>query len=342
MINDVGFKFTSKCVLLTTYTTCWSNMDLSIIIINYNLTNEVNNCISSLLNISYDFDFEIILVDNHSEDKSIIKIADKFVQDDKFKFIFFRTEKNLGFGQACNLAVQRSSGRILFFLNPDTLIKENVFQDVLIEFNNLPSNNGVVGLNVNSNKLLDYSAGFFPNYLYEILNVFLIGRYFEALYVKYKSLICRDNKLNVDWVMGAALFINRELFEEIKGFDSDYFLYFEEMDLCKNVSLKGFPIIYLFNTKIEHLGSVSSKKNYYFFTKMFYKGKLLFTKKHQDKYAFNLFKKFFFFTFINQIVFWWLLKIKDKAKSSGKINAFRELLKNLETPEKITNLPYDR
>ncbi|MFZ0455689.1 MAG: glycosyltransferase family 2 protein [Ignavibacteriaceae bacterium] len=312
-------------------------MLLSVIIINYNLSNETKNCIDSLLNVINDSEFEIILVDNHSEDESIIKIADEFSASIKIKFSFIRTDKNIGFGNACNLAAKRSSGKWLFFLNPDTLIKENVFHNIFSEFDNNLLNRGIFGLNVNSSKLLDFSAGFFPNYLFEALNIFLLGRYFEALYIKFRSVISRSKKIKIGWVMGAALFISKKLFEEINGFDPDYFLYFEEMDLCKRVIDKGLPVTYLSDIKIEHLGSISSKKNYYFFTKMFYKGKLLFIKKHFTKSEVKIFKVLFFFTFLNQIIFWWFLKMNNKTKSGGKIAAFKELLKNLNTPGKITN-----
>lgn len=315
-------------------------MLLSIIIVNYNLSNETRNCIDSLINVINNFKFEIILVDNHSDDDSILGIADTFLMNEKIKFIFVRTEKNIGFGNACNMAVKRSSGKWLFFLNPDTLIKENVFDKILNEFNNNLINRGIFGLNVNSNRLMDFSAGPFPNYLFEILNIFLLGRYCEALYIKFKSEISGTKKIKVGWVMGAALIISKKLFDEIKGFDPDYFLYFEEMDLCKRIIDRGLPVTYLSNIRIEHLGSVSSRKNYYFFTKMFYKGKLLFIKKHSSNPAFFIYRILLFMTIINQIIFWRFFQFLNKEKSSGKIKAFREILKNLSSPEKISNISF--
>ena len=310
-------------------------MFLSIIIINYNLSDETKNCINSLLNLIIDFEFEIILVDNHSEDKSIENIAGEFLRNNKLKFKFFQSEKNIGFGNACNLAVKSSSGEWLLFLNPDTLIIENVFNKVLNEFRDNFIGKGILGLNVNSNKFMDYSAGPFPNFFFEFLNVFLLGRYCEALYVKFKSIISRSKRIKAGWVMGAALFISRKLFMEVNGFDPDYFLYFEEMDLCKRVTNKNLPVTYLADIKIEHLGSSSSKKNYYFFTKMFYKGKLLFIKKHSSPSMFNIYKVLFLLTIINQTIFWWLFKFSNKEKSMGKIRGFGEIIKNLSSPEKI-------
>jgi GT2 family glycosyltransferase len=312
-------------------------MDFSIIIINYNLSREVKECLNSLINVENDSDFEIILIDNHSEDDSIIKIAGEFTCKTKPGFTFISTEKNIGFGNACNLAVEKASGQILLFLNPDTLVKEKFLGKVK---NHFDSNRitGIVGINVSNKKLLDYSAGFFPNYFLEILNILLLGRYFEAFWIKLKVIFSGFKKLNVDWVMGAALFIRRDLFTQVKGFDPDYFLYFEEMDLCKRIIKKGLPVIYLPEIRIEHAGSVSSKKNYYFFTKMFYKGKLLFLEKHSGKSVFFIYKILFFLIILSQIALWWIVKLKNEEKSRGKIRAFKEILKSLNQPSEITNL----
>ncbi len=315
-------------------------MILSIIIINYNLSNEVRNCINSLISAAKGLDYEIILVDNRSKDESILKIAEELSHDPQIKFTFFRTEENIGFGNACNLAAGKAAGEWLFFLNPDTEINENIFPGVIKELEDNYFGRGIIGLNVNGNKYMDYSAGLFPNFLFEILNVILLGRYFEAFYIKLKKLFSGNKKLKVHWVMGAALFIRRKLFSEINGFDPDYFLYFEEMDLCKRVRDKGLPVTYLSSVRIDHLGSVSSKKNYYFFTKMFYKGKLLFLKKHSASSAFYFYKFLSFLTILSQIVFWQIMKFSNKEKSASKISAFAEVMKNLNNPEIINNLPY--
>ncbi len=317
-------------------------MVISIIIINYNLSNEVRNCINSLISAARGIDYEIILVDNRSEDESILKIAEELSRDPQIKFTFLRTEKNIGFGNACNLAAGRAAGEWLFFLNPDTVIKSNIFPDIIKEFEDTYSDRGIFGLHVNGGKYTDYSAGLFPNYLFEIFNIILLGRIFEAFFINLKKILSANKKLKVQWVMGAALFIRKDLFDEIKGFDPDYFLYFEEMDLCKRVSDKGLPVTYLSYIGIDHLGSASSKKNYYFFTKMFYKGKLLFLKKHTGSVSFSFYKLLSFLTILSQMIFWRIMKFNDKEKSEGKINAFAEVIRNLGTPEVINNLPYKK
>ncbi len=312
-------------------------MDFSIIIINFNLSNEVKNCIDSLLKVFKNPNYEIILIDNNSEDRSIDKIADNFKETLAERFTFLISEKNIGFGNACNLATQKSVGNVLFFLNPDTVINEDFLEKIKNELEDPKYPIGIIGLNVSKSRLFDYSAGYFPNLFIEVLNIVSIGRFVEAFYVRMKTQFVNRKRVKVDWVMGAAFFIKRELFNSVNGFDHDYFLYFEEMDLCKRIKNKGFSIIYFPRININHIGSLSTKKNYYFFTKMFYKGKILFLKKHSSKLFFNIYTFLLRLHFINQIFLWWVLKILVKGKSLGKIKAFRELLNTVKNPEIISN-----
>lgn len=314
-------------------------MYYSIIIINYNLSNEVDTCIDSIIESIENSKFEIILVDNYSEDESVFPIVQNLESKMGQNFKFIRTDRNIGFGNACNLAVRSAVGNVLFFLNPDTLINKDIIKLINDEVcnNSWDYNKSVLGLNVDQRKLVDFSAGFFPNFLFEILNVISIGRFIEAVYVKVLSFLSTNKFLKVNWVMGASLIIGKRLFLEINGFDPDYFLYFEEMDLCKRVIQRGYSIYYLSNINIEHIGSVGSKKNYYFFTKMFYKGKLLFLKKHLSRAAYCIYKILMRMHIINQIILWWSIRFLNSEKSNGKIKAFKELLSNLNHPEVISN-----
>ena len=316
-------------------------MVFSIIIVNYNLSDEVQDCINSLVKITKDVEFEIILIDNHSEDESILKIAEEFSNNTSLSFKFIRAEKNIGFGNACNLATKHSKGELLFFLNPDTIIEENILMKVneRLEKYSLNRNQSVLGLNVSNQKLFDFSAGIFPNYFIEFLNIFFLGRFAEAVYIKMKSIFSGNKILRLHWVMGSALIIGREEFLKIGGFDPNFFLYFEEMDLCKRAINNGLSVMYFADIRVDHIGSVSAKKNYYFFTKMFYKGKLLFLKKHYSNLQFYIFGRLFFFQVINQIIFLYLLKLKKSEKSYDKIRAFREILNHINNPEKISNTP---
>ncbi len=197
-------------------------MDFSVIIINYNLNEEVRRCINSLTSLINNADFEIILIDNHSEDHSIIKIAEELKQKLGNRLNLMRTDRNIGFGNACNLAAKHAKGDILFFLNPDTLITENVFSPVLREFNEL-KDIGIIGLKVSNQKYVDYSAGYFPNLFFEFLNILSLGRYCEAFYIKLYSLFSYEKKLNVHWVMGAAFLSGRNYLKKFPDLTPNIF-----------------------------------------------------------------------------------------------------------------------
>ncbi len=307
----------------------------TIIIVNYNLTDEIENCVRSILLYLNKSDYELIILDNNSIDRSILKIVDKMKIMMGERFSFFQLDSNYGFGWACNYGSHKAKGEILFFLNPDTILTRDVLQDVYEVYSSKKDDVGVVGLRSSQNNIIDYSAGYFPNMAVEALNIVSIGRYCEAIFVGCIQRVY--NRLNVHWIMGAAIFVKRELFISIGGFDEAFFLYFEEMDLCKRIYDLKRTNIYLPNISVNHIGSVSSKKNYYIFTKMFYKGKLLFINKHFHGVHKSILKNMVILHIYFQIFIWKYLNIKNIEKSNSKICAFRELLINIHTPSKISN-----
>ena len=106
----------------------------------------------------------------------------------------------------------------------------------------------------------DFSAGFYPNIFFELFNLFGIGVFFEGFIVYLLTRIKKNKVLQVDWILGASIFIKAELFNKIDGFDKEYFMFYEEVDLCKRVSNNGFKIVYYPKYSIHHIGSVSGKK----------------------------------------------------------------------------------
>lgn len=310
---------------------------ISIIIINYNLADEVRNCVYSLLRFCNPKHFELILLENGSTENSLHSLVEELKSNDQLNLKFIHSENNLGFGQACNKATEQAETEILFFLNPDTLIENDLLAQINLQVvPEIYQSNIIAGLKVNSTSIFDYSAGYFPNIFFEFLNILLVGRFFEAMLVKLKTYFTK-NPLRIDWVMGSAIMLRKDLFKKLSGFALEYFLYFEEMDLCKRAKMLGYEVKYFHKIEVNHLGSVGSKKNYYFFTKMFYKGKLIFLKKHNSKLKFNLFSFILRLNFLSQILFWSVFRIKSKTTSIDKIKAFKELLKYLNCPENISN-----
>ncbi|MCL4378295.1 MAG: glycosyltransferase family 2 protein [Actinobacteria bacterium] len=246
---------------------------LSFIIINYNLAKEIYNCVTSLLEkIRYSdrITFEIIIVDNNSPDKNLPAVERKLV-DERIKFYYL--DENTGFGKGCNYGFSKASGDYICFLNPDTIIQEEIFSRVIKEFENDKSI-GIIGPRQQiRGSFFDFSAGFSPNIFFELFNLFGIGIFIEGFLISLLTRIKKGDNLKVNWILGAAIFIRAELFKEIGGFDKDYFMFFEELDLCKRVANRNLKIMYCPEIRIHHIGSVSGKKDYTLYTIRTYSSK---------------------------------------------------------------------
>lgn len=303
---------------------------LSIIIVNYNLEKEIDDCLSSLfrnvVNQSNNFpSFEIIVVDNNSPNKSLWKLESKY-DNGLVRFIY--SEKNLGFGKGCNLGFKNSKGQYLLFLNPDTLIIEDIFTPVLKLF----QENNKIGIIAPKQQVrkpfFDFSAGYFPNPFFELLHLFGIGVFSEGFLMYMLTKIQKKSLIFSDWILGAAIFIKREIFERVKGFDKDYFMFFEEVDLCKRVKSLGYQIAYYHKLKLHHIGSVSGKKNYFLYTIRTYASKYIFLNKHYRFPSKQLMLLLLYMQSISQIIIWTLLLPVNKDKSLQKIKSFIYLIVN--------------
>lgn len=302
--------------------------DLSIIIINYNLAAEIENCLKSLLekiNPHALINYEIIIVDNHSPDKDLPNVEKKF---GKYNIHFYYLDKNVGFGKGNNVGFSKASGRYICFLNPDTIIKEDIFLPII----NLLEKDKSIGIigpkQLTRAPFFDFSAGFYPNIFFELFHVLGIGVFFEGFIMFLYPKLKRKDFFEVGWILGAAIFTRSDLFKMVDGFDKDYFLFSEEVDLCKRVSDLGLKIIYYPKCQIHHIGSVSGKKNYSLFTIRTYSSKDIYISKHYkslEKYVMRFLLRVEVFS---QIIIWTILSPVYKQKSKQKLDAFFYLVKH--------------
>jgi GT2 family glycosyltransferase len=303
---------------------------LSIIIINYNLEEEINNCLDSLLKTldkveKLSHSFEIIIVDNNSPHKSLSLLEEKYKSENIY---FFYSEKNLGFGKGCNLGASKAKGEFLLFLNPDTIVEEDIFTSIINLFNS-EKKIGIIGPKQQTRKpFFDFSAGFYPNIFFELFNLFGLGVFFEGFLVNLLTKLNPKGYLNVHWILGAAIFIRKELFDSINGFDKDYFMFFEEVDLCRRVYKRGYKVVYFHKLKIHHIGSVSGKRNYFLYTVRTYASKYLFLTKHYKFPLKQIMMCLLHFQLISQIIIWTLLMPLNADKSKQKVKSFFYLIKH--------------
>lgn len=222
---------------------------VSIIIVNYNTEQLLEDCILSIQKYTHDVHHEIIVVDNDSREGSLSTLITKFPQ---VRFHFARA--NLGFGVANNLGASIARGEYLFFLNPDTLLLNDA---VLILYSYLKEHPqvGICGGNL-------YKGDMTPAVSFHILDFYLRELRIVLNRTWEKGFNNTGQPLSVNVIMGAALFISRSLFLQLNGFDKDFFMYFEEVELCGRVKKAGYTIMSVPDAKIIHLeGGAAENKN---------------------------------------------------------------------------------
>lgn len=248
-------------------------MDFSIIIVNFNTKELLENCLNSIFQ-NIKADYEVIVVDNASTDGSVEMLAAEF----KNRARTVSNQKNLGFGQANNLGAKIANGRFLFFLNSDTIIKENILP-ALSDFFDRDESIGII-----SPRLILEDGFKQPNAFgkYPTLKNLIFERPKEPS-------ASQSNFFQVDWVSGAALIIRKEIFQKLGGFDEKFFMYFEDADLCLRAARLGKKIMVFNGAQVTHLVGRSIKKgkirkNYYYISQNY------FFEKHYGKPAMYLLK----------------------------------------------------
>ena len=227
-------------------------IDLSIIIVNYNTKNFLRRCLESLIS-----NYEIIVVDNNSSDGSPLMVTKEFPQ---VKLI--KNKKNLGFAKANNLAIKKSSGRYILFLNPDTIVQKDTIK-TMIKFMEENPKVGASTCRVElTNGQLDQACHRgFPTawnafcYFSGLGKIFPKSKFFAGYSLTYLPL----NKVHeIDAGVGAFLIVRREAGEQVGWFDEDYFWYGEDLDFCYRLKQKGWKIMFVPTTKIIHWKGAAS------------------------------------------------------------------------------------
>lgn len=229
-------------------------MDLSIIIVNYKSKEKIRTCLNSILNSDLDgLNYEIILVENNSGDdlnELIVNIKN---------ITLIKSKKNLGMGGGNNLGINQAKGEFILVLNPDTELKNNSIK-ILLEYlkNNLDV--AIVGPKLlNSDMSLQYSCAFFPRPWTPIFRRTFIGRFFkEHLDWFLMTNFSHNDLLDVDWLMGSCLLIRRQ---DFPGFDDRFFMYFEDIDICRQSWHNGKRVVYNPRAEVVHHHSRESANN---------------------------------------------------------------------------------
>lgn len=257
-------------------------MKLSIIIVNYNVKYFLEQCLLSIEASNVVFDIETIVVDNNSSDGSVEYLQSKFPD---VKFI--ANKDNPGFAKANNQGIKLSTGKYVLILNPDTVVGENVLQNVCDFLDNTPDAGaiGVKMINGNGMFLAESKRGF-PTPWNSFCKISGLSHLFpsSSLLGKYHLRYLDENETHqVDVLAGAFIMARRKALDESGLFDEDFFMYGEDIDLSYRITKAGYKNYYL-PEKIIHYKGESTRKDIKY-VKVFYEAMYIFFKKHFPHYG---------------------------------------------------------
>lgn len=239
-------------------------VELSVIIVNYNGEKYLKDCFDSLYQKLEGIVFEIIVVDNDSRDASC-----EFIKTHYPDIRLLETGDNLGFGRGNNYGVKHAQGAHILLLNNDTILKDSLLP-VLNFVKNDPTV-GAVGITMlDGNQKYLPAAGNFPNArnMLQFKNLLAKG-------TEFSTGIFSKTAYEVDWLVGSFLLMPKVVYEQINGFDEDYFLYVEDVDFCKRIADAGFRCVFLPQYSYIHFVGFNPKKN-----PMLVKGYKIYIQKH--------------------------------------------------------------
>ncbi len=220
-------------------------MNTSIIIVNYNGLRYTQQCLESLFLFHAPDTIEVIVVDNNSSDGSQKELPRLFPAIDLIPL-----PENRGFGAANNIGAKKAKGEYLFFVNNDTIFKEETV-DALRRMFFIQSEFGIVGPKLlNEDGTFQRSFGDFPSIRNELAEKRMARNYSAQETTS-------EQPLRKDWVTGAAFMVKRGLFETVRGFDDVFFMYFEDIDLCRTLAERGIWSLYVPTVTMIHLGGKS-------------------------------------------------------------------------------------
>ncbi len=254
-------------------------IDLSVIIVSYNVKEFLQQCIMSVHNSIDHLTHEIIVIDNNSVDGTPNIIAQRYPN---VKLI--ANPINRGFAAACNQGLKLARGRFILLLNPDTMLQEDTIP-TMIQFLQEHPEVGAAGCKIlNPDGTLQLACRrSFPTPAVAIPKVLGLSTLFpkSKAFARYNlTYLNPDQITEVDAVSGSFLFFRRDVYEKIGGLDEDFFLYGEDLDFCYRIKQAGWKIYYLPTTKIIHYKGESTKLAAFDNFITFYRAMDIFVKKH--------------------------------------------------------------
>lgn len=273
----------------------------------------MDNCISSIIKFTQGCSFEIIVVDNNSAEKGLEQLTIKYPN-----LIIIKNEKNIGFAAANNIGFKSANGKYILILNNDTFFYENSLKKI-IDFAESIEQEVFIGcklLNEDGShqiSLVDFdtvSNSFGENFF--VYKLFPESKLFNRFHLNYKQI---DKPTEVDVVKGAFIFCTSSAIKKLNGFDTRFFFYGEETDLCFRFKKSGGKVFYFPNTSIYHLGGATTDKNLWFKFKNQSIAKIQIYQKHYKNIESLLLKTFHFIGILIRVPLYFLAGLLTLKKS---------------------------
>lgn len=268
-------------------------LEISIIIVNFKTYKKTKNTIESILGKEHGFEYEIILIDNNSNDNSIGFLENDFEKEIKRGVVkIMKNDKNLGFSKANNQGIRIAQGKYILLLNSDTIVVDDVIEKS-VKYMAGDSNIGVLSCRVEleDGKLDRPCKRGFPTPQASLYYMLKLDKFFPGSkrFGQYNLTYLSEWDANeVDCVVGAFMLIPRKVIDEVGMLDEDFFMYGEDIDWCYRIKNAGYKVVYNPNLgKIIHYKGASGKKRRFPTIYEFHRAMYLFYKKHyKSEYSF--------------------------------------------------------
>jgi len=254
-------------------------MQLSVIIVSYNVKYFLEQCLCAVEQALKGIRAEVFVIDNCSADGSV-----EYLQQKHSGVEFIINEKNEGFARANNIALNKCRGEFVLFLNPDTIIPENILTEALVFFKT-NADAGAAGVRMLDGRgvFLPESKRAFPSPLVSFCKLSGLSALFpkSSFFNRYALGNLDAHAIHeVDVLCGAFMMVNRSLLQKLNGFDESFFMYGEDIDLSYRIQMAGKRNYYLGNLAIVHFKGESTGNNKSRHTRIFYNAMNVFVKKY--------------------------------------------------------------
>lgn len=288
-------------------------MDLSIIIVNYNTANYANECIRSVFENIGNLSYEIIIIDNSSQVNEF-----QHVKLNNLRLSYTDLGSNKGFGFACNRGAEKATGKVLLFLNPDIIVEKDSIDNLFDFLRNKDDAGFVTGILTDLSGEISYFYNYFPHLSWEFKEAFGLSVDNSIRELNNVEEIKTGKYFRIDWAHGACLMIKKDVFQKTKGFDENIFLYYEDVDIQKQVTdLKYnnycFPKSKFIHFTRSSVRSIKGMRIYYFYMHF---SKLYYMKKYFPFWKRILVRSYYLLGYSSKIV---MLPFRKKYSSDKSI-----------------------